>query len=154
VSDPRSIVQIAEDIRSYQPGDDWLGLHELLEELFGHPIEQIPPPCLLAIFERFPLHDGYGVFWSALHGLEDIPAYEPHLIASLRRQPSQFGLLMVRRILNSPDRNEAVVQQLRDTLLAITSRAHLHSDLLSEAEKLLHLSLLPPQKRQAGPSKT
>ena len=150
MSDHRNIARISEEIRLYQPGADWLRLDELLQELFGHPIEQVPPALLLDIFERFPLHDGFGVFWSALHGLEDIPAYEPHLLASLRRQPSRFGLIMARRILNDPHRDTSLVQQLRDTLVAINSRTDLPSELLSEAEKLLHLSWLPPKGARPG----
>ena len=61
-------------------------------------------PCtasLLAVFERFPWSDGYGAFWSILHALEELPAYEPLLVASVRREPGEFNLMMVNRLLNS-----------------------------------------------------
>src|SRR6476620_345107 len=56
---------------------------------------------LLHIFERFPLDDAYGVFWSILHTLEGIPGYEWRLLASVQRQPAYYSLDMVNRLLNS-----------------------------------------------------
>ena len=52
--------------------------------------------ALLRIFERFPDKDGYGVFWSLLHGLESMPDYEGALVESFMRQPSEFAMLMLR----------------------------------------------------------
>jgi len=56
--------------------------------------------ALFSVFERFPEHDGYEVFWSVLHGLESLPNYELGLSHSLRRQPTHFNVLMVDRVLN------------------------------------------------------
>lgn len=41
----RELSEIVADIGSYTPGSDWLGLDELMEELFSsHPIElQVRP---------------------------------------------------------------------------------------------------------------
>jgi hypothetical protein len=52
------------------------------------------------LYERFPEDDGYGVFWTILHGIEATPEYEPLIVESVRRYPSQFPLLMVNRQLN------------------------------------------------------
>jgi hypothetical protein len=100
----RELSKILADIDAYAPGTDWLGLDALLEELFtSYEPPEIPAAPLLRLFERFPEHDGFGVFWAALHGIEDIPNYEQDLVESLERRRSQFGLVMAQRILNSQD---------------------------------------------------
>ena len=38
---------------------------------------------LFRIFERFPDKDGFGVFWSIVHGLEAVLGYEPSLLESV-----------------------------------------------------------------------
>jgi hypothetical protein len=65
----------------------------------AHPEAAIDP--LLRIFERFPLDDAYGVFWSILHTLEGIPGYEWRVLSSVQRQPAYYSLDMVNRLLNS-----------------------------------------------------
>lgn len=56
---------------------------------------------MLSIFERYPEEDGHGVMWSLVHGLEKLPNYESALLSSLARQPSELGIVMVGRMLNS-----------------------------------------------------
>ena len=56
--------------------------------------------ALFAIFERFPWSDGFESFWSILHALERLPGSERALVASVRRAPGEFNLLMVKRCLN------------------------------------------------------
>lgn len=56
--------------------------------------------ALLSIFERFPEDDGYGIFWSIVHCLEDCEGYESALIESVARSPTRFNLLMVNRLMN------------------------------------------------------
>jgi hypothetical protein len=58
-------------------------------------------PALLRVFERFPSSDGFESFWGILHSLEALPGYEGHLIASVRRTPGTFNLLMINRLLNA-----------------------------------------------------
>ena len=82
------------------PADDWQRLDSIACQIFARPVTQPEIAALLGIFERYPAHDGYGVFWSILHGLESLPDYEPLLLASVRRVPSEFGILMVGSILN------------------------------------------------------
>ena len=58
--------------------------------------------ALLGIFERFPEHDGHGIFWSIVHAVEAVPFdYESELLASVRRMPSEFNTLMINRIANT-----------------------------------------------------
>jgi hypothetical protein len=56
--------------------------------------------ALFGLFERFPEHDGFGIFWSVLHILEKSPRHEPFLLESVQRKPSEFGLRMVARLIN------------------------------------------------------
>ena len=79
-------------------------LDEAIQLLFNTPHPELGMDALLGIFERFPEKDGYGLFWSILHGLENLPNYEEKLIKSVRRNPSWFSLNMINRILNSGQR--------------------------------------------------
>lgn len=100
---PRTQLEILHDINAISPPvDDWDRLQALLDELWtdGAPSDAIPE--LLAIFERYPVdEDGCGVFWSALHGLETLSGYEPYLMRSVRQTPSEFGVMMLGRMLNA-----------------------------------------------------
>ena len=82
-------------------GEAWLDLDDLVQELAAAPASAVDAArVLLGVFERFPRHDGYEVFWSLLHHVEALPGYEPSLIASVRRVPNEMGLTMVQRLLN------------------------------------------------------
>ena len=98
----RTSAEVVGDIRSFRPvNNNWLALDGLLAELWaaGEPAKYIRD--LLAVFERFPEHDGFGVLWSVLHGLESLPGYERELVQSVQRHPSDMGVCMVGRMLNS-----------------------------------------------------
>jgi hypothetical protein len=56
--------------------------------------------ALFGVFECFPEHDGYGIFWSMVHLLEKSSRYESYLLESIRRRPTQFNLLMLNRLIN------------------------------------------------------
>jgi hypothetical protein len=115
------IAEIVDAIRSYQPGADWLELDNLLEELFvSCERHEVPTEALFGVFERFPEHDGFGVFWRILHGIEEVPGYEAELVGSLRRVRSRFGLVMARRVLGS---NEPAAREWHETLSAIVGAA-------------------------------
>lgn len=100
---PRKMKTIARDIAKFAPDDDgdWRRLDVLLDELWqaGSPEQAIPE--MLSVFERYPEEDGHGVMWSLVHGLEKLPNYESALLSSLARQPSELGIVMVGRMLNS-----------------------------------------------------
>ena len=78
--------------------------------------------------------DGYGVFWTILHGLEDIPDYESALFASLRRRPSMMALSMACRVLNAPD-----VRNLHSAVHALARELSTRHDLESEHVEQLRL---------------
>ena len=97
----RPIAAIISDIDEFLPRDgDWNRLDRLLGELFGSDQPHLGIVPLLRVFERFPDEDGFGVFWSIVHGLESLPGYECPLLESINRRPVEFTLLMVNRLLN------------------------------------------------------
>jgi hypothetical protein len=96
----RKTEQIAADIAGFIDGD-WLRLEALLTELWQAGSAQAAIPELLGVFERFPDEDAHGLFWSILHGLESLQGYKEELMMSVRRMPSEMGVLMLGRLLNS-----------------------------------------------------
>jgi hypothetical protein len=96
---PRTTQQIIQDIDEFIPVDgSWRRLDDLLGELFQQPVTVEGITAALRVFERFPTGDGAGVLWSIVHGLESLPDYESHLVASVRRRPSELGVIMLHRI--------------------------------------------------------
>ncbi len=64
-------------------------LETALDTLFQSPLTERSLETLFRLFERFPNDDGYGIFWTMLHGIEDQPSYAPLLKASVRRALSR-----------------------------------------------------------------
>lgn len=129
---------IIKEIEQFEPKDgNWLQLDRLLNELWETGDQENFTADLLGVFEKFPEEDGAGVFWSIVHRLENFSTYERELIESLTRQPSEMGLLMLRRIKNSGRRtvagidigkivrdllsNEQLTQTLKQELMGIFS---------------------------------
>jgi hypothetical protein len=109
----RTLPEILADLRAFRPvRGDWLPLDELSGELWEAELYSDAVEELLTVFERFPEDDGAGVFWTILHGLESLTGYEPALVRSVQRQPSQFGVLMVGRLLNGGQTGVGGVQLL------------------------------------------
>jgi len=96
----RSIGAILQDIRSFEPVDgNWLGLDDLLGELWSQRVPADVIPTLFGVFERYPDEDGAGVFWSIVHGVESMDTqYEDQLRESLARQQSEMATVMLRRL--------------------------------------------------------
>jgi hypothetical protein len=77
-------------------------LDSLLDELWHAGVPASAASVLLRVFERYPDgEDGGGVFWSIVHGLERVGGYESTLLHSVRSSPSEFGVVMVGRLLNA-----------------------------------------------------
>lgn len=111
-------------IRSVDDEADLAVLDEAVVELFEHPQREMGIETLLRVFERFPTQDGYGIFWSILHGLESLSGrYESKLIESIRRTPSEFSVVMINRMLNA---GEAEVGGV--SLLALLGDVSANSD--------------------------
>ena len=75
-------------------------LEALLAEMSPSNLSTEEYYALFGLFERFPNHDGFGIFWSVLHMLEKSPRFEAYLLESVQRQPSEFSLRMVARLIN------------------------------------------------------
>ena len=80
--------------------DDLELLQDTLDMIWESEIGSEVLTELFTVFENNPEHDGFGVFWSILHGIETIPGYEPELCNSIKRKPAEFNILMAKRIMN------------------------------------------------------
>jgi hypothetical protein len=117
----RSSAQVVADLEAFRPSDgNWRPLDDLLEELCetGRAEEHVRD--LLAILERFPEDIGAGVLWGVVHILESLPGYEPELVRSVQRRPSELAITMVRRLLNVGTTQVAGFS-LRDLLASVAS---------------------------------
>jgi len=104
VNDGRKILAAIEGFhpaRSTRIGKEWLDLDDLVQVL---PATNADPDltarALLGVFERFPRHDGFEVFWTLLHYLEVLPGYERHLLESIQRTPNHMSVLMLQRMIH------------------------------------------------------
>ena len=97
---PRSVDDILRDIEAFHPTDGvWLPLDDLLAELWDAGVPARALSTMFGVFERFPEDDGAGVLWSIVHGVEGLDLdYEEPLRASLARQPSHMGKVMLGRL--------------------------------------------------------
>lgn len=96
----RNIEAIIKDIEEYEPvNDEWESLDELIDEACSANDRGVVKP-LLGLLERNQDHDGYGVFWSIVHGLEALGGYETELAASVLSKPHEMSVLMLNRMLN------------------------------------------------------
>ena len=140
----RATEEIANDIAQFQPKlENWLPLDDLVNELWtsGQPHKAIPQ--LLKIFERFPEGDGDGVFWSILHGIEAIEGYEPLLLQSVDRMPSDFGVILLGRLLNSGAK-EIEGKPITDILGELTSSSAASASTKRRAHSFLERHNDPP----------
>ena len=97
----QDLIHALNGIKSVHDADDLERLERFAQQLHEFGASETSINAFLSIFERFPVEDGFGVFWAILHGLEKLPGYESHLLQSLQRQPAEFSLRMVERIINS-----------------------------------------------------
>ncbi|MFO0851256.1 MAG: hypothetical protein U0871_22275 [Gemmataceae bacterium] len=133
----RDVTHIVEQIRRFEPvQEDWSALDRLLQELFRTDEASLGVRAILGIFERFPAHDGFGVFWSAVHGLESLSGYELALIESVRQAPAMFSLRMIRRILNSGVSEVAGVRLL-ELVREVVRRDDVSRDVRDAAQDIL-----------------
>lgn len=134
---PRESATIIAELNCFVGSNtNWQTLDELVAALFENPVCGAGLDALLGVFERHPTHDGFGVFWTLLHGIESVPCYEVHLFQSLRRRPSLFGVYMVNRILNGGVREvgpESWISGLRN----VASRDDVEQEIRDEAGKYL-----------------
>lgn len=87
-------------------------LVELVEAYFQHAEAADHLELWFRFLERFPDEDGFGGFWSILHGIERYPGCDWLAVDSVRRRPSRFPVLMLNRMLNVGIRRVAGVDLL------------------------------------------
>ncbi len=90
-----------DSITTVEDPDELQNLEDSIQQLLASENAELGIDALLRVLERFPTKDGYGIFWSIVHGVETLANYEEKLIESVRRQPSEFSLLMINRMLNA-----------------------------------------------------
>ncbi len=96
----KSIEEIIKALKSYTPiNDNWEDLDILIDKACSTKDTNIIKP-LLSLFERYPEHDGYGAFWSIVHGLEGIGNYEVQLANSVLSKPHEMSIMMLNRMIN------------------------------------------------------
>lgn len=98
---------------------------------------------LLGVFERFPDDDGFGVFWQILYLLERAGGYESALVDSVRRNPGEFNLMMINRLLNGGIENVGTQSLL--SLLEEVARAEQADP--DSAERAMHFLEYQRDKR-------
>jgi hypothetical protein len=134
--EPSKIEHGLNQLSSMEDGEQLRQLELLIAAIT--PSLATPELCraLFGIFERFPDHDGYGGFWTILHLLEKCPDYEQHLLDSVRRQPTEFNLCMVNRMINGGISRIGSVE-LIDLLTSVAEDAHASKDARRLAQDFL-----------------
>ncbi len=93
---------LTQRILNFDPVDgEWGELETLFEEAFTCSNPEFYYPAIFGLFEKHPNEDGAGVFWSALHGMENAGKYEAELLRSFRRFPNEMSRIMLIRMRNS-----------------------------------------------------
>ncbi|MEO1075241.1 MAG: hypothetical protein AAFX41_04645 [Bacteroidota bacterium] len=130
-----------DQIEQFEPvHGEWLPLDAFLTELFEGEVGPTEQAVLLRLLERYPEEDGAGVLWGVVHGLESTAHYEPSLLASVKRMPSDLGLVMLNRLHNSGveivdgERIEDVFRAVADSETASESVRATALDLLGAME--------------------
>ena len=100
------------DAWSFGPDDDLARLDALATEYFVRPDAADHVEAWFRLYERNPEDDGNGIFWTILHGLEGQPTCAAAVVASVRRRPTEFPVLMVNRMLNDGTRSVSGVDLL------------------------------------------
>ncbi len=76
-------------------------LEELVDLYFNHDLAEEFLDVWFRLYERFPDDESQGVFWSILHGIENYSSSDRLVVRSVKRNPSEFSVMMVNRLLNA-----------------------------------------------------
>lgn len=119
---------IVEELNSFDPDNcEWNDLDLLIQRTSEQPGRDVVR-ALLNLFERYPEHDGFGVFWSVIHALENMGSYEEELVKSIQRQPHEMSLTMLNRLLNDGI-NKISGRQIVDILRDVAASGSLRNEI-------------------------
>jgi hypothetical protein len=99
--DLSAVVRAVDAVSAVDDPVQLTALEQAVEQFFASPAASQHLEVWFRLFERFPEDDGYELFWSILLGIERQPGYGPLVVASVRRRPSGFPVLMLNRLLNA-----------------------------------------------------
>jgi hypothetical protein len=98
----QEIISSIDLLTTIDSAEDLTRLQELADLYFTHPQASDYLNVWFRLYERFPNDDSEGIFWGILHSIETYhPISDRLAIESVLRQPSEFPLMMVNRLLNS-----------------------------------------------------
>jgi hypothetical protein len=100
--DERSLLVVAEidALTSVDETGDFLRLRELIDRYFALPDAAEHLEVWFRLYERFPDTDAGELFWTILHSIEAQTGWAGFVVASVRRKPAYFPVMMVNRLLN------------------------------------------------------
>jgi hypothetical protein len=117
------IVIAIDSLTTLDSAEDLTRLQELVDLYFTQPEAGDFLEVWFQLYERFPVDNSNGIFWSILHGIE---TYHPNsdrlVVSSVRRQPSEFPVMMVNRLLNAGIQQVGEVNLLELLDLVATNR--------------------------------
>jgi hypothetical protein len=96
----RKVVAAIDGITSVDGHADLDRLRELIDRYFALPDSAEHLDVWFRLYERFPVTDAEYAFWTILHQIETQPDWLGLVVASVRRKPSSFSVMMVNRLLN------------------------------------------------------
>jgi hypothetical protein len=134
----RDIRRVVADIDALPTADsdDLDRLQGLIDEYFASPTAAAHIDVWFRLYERFPDEHGHGVFWTILHGLEAQPGCDAAVVASVRRWPTHYPVLMVNRMLNA-DIRSAAGADLLGLLQQVAADEKLAAGVREDAERFL-----------------
>jgi hypothetical protein len=98
----QTIIAEIDSLTTIESAEDLTHLQELVDLYFACPEAGTYLEVWFRLYERFPEDDSGGIFWAILHGIETYhPNSDRFTVESVLRQPSEFPIVMVNRLLNS-----------------------------------------------------
>lgn len=134
----RDISRVVADIDALPTadGNDLVRLQALIDEYFVSPVADAHINVWFRLYERFPENHGHGVFWTILHGLEAQSGCAAAVIASVRRRPTHYPVMMINRMLNGGIRTVAGVDLL-ELLRQVAADEQAGAGVREDAERYL-----------------
>jgi hypothetical protein len=97
----QEIITEIDSLTNLELAVDLSRLEEIMDRYFNHPRSAEFLDVWFRLYERCPDDESEGLFWAILHGLETYPISDRLVVNSVVRNPSEFPLMMVNRMLNA-----------------------------------------------------